>query len=253
MRYFLLCWPRSEFVSQVDDLLGECVMPNFDCRDISKDQLLNRYDADILGYEAWQELLSTLSEISDANRPSHLFEAFDKFLRQLGIENRIGPCRVFVSHQQKDKDYAERIAYLAHKQGFEYWLDIHDPVLKLTNQTTLLPIVQSILIAAIIEMALLNCTHGISVQTDNAKLSRWIPYEFGRAKQRWLVSTQVASWFKNQAYENSTADYLKLGICTQSEEEVIGWLKDEFDRCSCMHTQEPWRGNSDDVPPKLPN
>jgi hypothetical protein len=95
--------------------------------------------------------------------------------------------RVFVSHQRADVPFAELIADLASKHGFEYWLDVHGPLLQLANQTVLPPAVRSILIAAIIEMALLNCTDLISVQTRKARLSRWVPYEFGRAKRRWLV------------------------------------------------------------------
>jgi hypothetical protein len=224
-------------------------MANFDFRHIPED-LLDRYDDSILGYKAWRELLSELREALGAEHPNRFFNAFDKFLRKLKIENQLGPCRVFVSHQINDVKYAERIAYLAHKQGFEYWLDVHDPILKLANQTELPPIMQSILIAAIIEMALLNCTHGISVQTKNAESSRWIPYEFGRAKQRWIVSTQVASWFDKNIYVNSTADYLKLGRCAQSEKDVTVWLDDEFKRCGCHHTQEPWKGG--DEPDRLP-
>jgi hypothetical protein len=109
---------------------------------------------------------------------------------------------------------------------------------------------QSILIAAIIEMALLNCTHGITVQTASAQGSRWVPYEFGRAKRRWLVSTQVASWFDNGIYATSTADYLKLGVCAQSEQEVVRWLGEEWGRSDCPRTPVRW---DDPTPPPLPN
>ena len=39
--------------------------------------------------------------------------------------------RVFVSHQQKDKKQALRVAYCANGEGFEYWIDVLDPSLTL--------------------------------------------------------------------------------------------------------------------------
>jgi len=206
---------------------------NFDWQQIPRD-LLERYDDGVLGYQAWRQLLKSIREVLRAEAPDPFLMAFDEFLRQLNQISR-GPngCRVFVSHQQADVLFAERIAYLANQWGFEYWLDVHDPMLLLAKQTNLPPVVQSILIAAIIELALLNCTHGITVQTTNAQQSRWIPYEFGRAKRRWLVSTQVASWFDNGIYAVSKADYLKLGVCARSERDVELWLAAESVRCQC--------------------
>lgn len=217
-------------------------MASFDWRVISED-VLERYDERALGYQAWRQLVTMLREFLQSETPDPFLAAFDEFLRQLQQVGEGPPvCRVFVSHQRADVPFAERIAYLATQQGFEYWLDVHDPLLQLANRTALPPVVQSILIAAIIEMALLNCSHGITVQTRNAQLSRWVPYEFGRAKRRWLVSTQVASWFDNGMYAASTADYLKLGDCTQSEVEVALWLAAEWARCRCPVVPAIWRG-----------
>lgn len=227
-------------------------MANFDWRTIpDPDNLLRRYTEDALGYREWQDLMVMLLEHLGANQPDPFHEGFNEFLRRLQkLELGHTVCRVFVSHQRKDVRHAERIAYLAHREGFEYWLDVHDPVLQIVNRAALPSVVQSFLIAAIIEMALLNCSHGITVQTQAAQQSRWVPYEFGRAKQRWVVSTQVASWFDNQVYVSLTADYLKLGVCAQSEREVENWLKAEFGRCICRPTQQPWGGSS--VPDPLP-
>jgi len=225
-------------------------MADFDWRQTPGDTL-NRYHDGVLGYQAWRQLLAVIHDFLNAEEPNPFLAAFDEFLHQLQQTN-YGPkvCRVFVSHQRADVLFAERIAYLANQKGFEYWLDVHDPLLQIANNTNLLPVVNSILIAAIIEMALLNCTHGITVQTTNAQQSRWIPYEFGRAKRRWLVSTQVASWFDNGAYTASTADYLKLGVCALKEHHVEHWLAAESSRCLCKNV----RPRCWNVPPyRLPN
>jgi len=86
-----------------------------------------------------------------------------------------------------------------------------------------------VFVSAIIEMALLNSTHLISVQTAEAQGSLWVPYEYGRAKKR-LLSSEVASWFDNQVYENTRADYLKIAHCAVSEAAVDAWLASEWTR-----------------------
>lgn len=226
-------------------------MANFDWRALPEPLILSeRYGQGVLGREEWQRMVSALPDTPeqgefDQKELDRFRAAFDGFLQsvqQIGT----GPaaCRVFVSHQRAsaDRAFAETIAYLATRAGFEYWLDVHDPLLTWANGLTLPPIVQSILIAAIIEMALLNCSHGITVQTTNAQKSRWVPYEFGRTKQRWLTSTQVASWFDNGMYAATTADYLKLGVCAQSTKEVVDWFARERHRCGCRTAHPPWRG-----------
>lgn len=246
-------------------------MASFDWREFPEHPVLSaRYGQGILGREEWQRMVSALPEIRmfkdvidrdewqgtvpalpstpeqgelDPEELDRFLAAFDDFLRSLRLaRTHSSACRVFVSHQRADVALAETIAYHATLAGFEYWLDVHDPLLTWANGLTLPPMVQSILIAAIIEMALLNCSHGITVQTTNAQHSLWVPYEFGRAKQRWLTSTQVASWFDNGMYAATTADYLKLGVCAQSTSEVVDWFARERRRCGCRTAHTTWRG-----------
>jgi hypothetical protein len=46
-----------------------------------------------------------------------------------------------------------------------------------------------ILIAAIIAIGPLNSSHVVAIHTSSSAASKWIPYEFGRAKDRRLRST----------------------------------------------------------------
>lgn len=226
-------------------------MANFDWRRASE-YLDDRYGRDVEGIEEWFWLLMTLRDHVRAGRPEPVLAAFDEFLGRIrAMEAKPFACRVFVSHQQLDVPLAERIAWLAQQTGFEYWLDVHDPLLDLGTGSGLPPVIQTVLIAAIIEMALLNCSHGITIQTANAQGSRWVPYEFGRAKRRWLRSTQVASWFDNGIYATTTADYLKLGICALSEKDVERWLRAEHSRHGCPAAVSRWPGSG--IPPPLPN
>lgn len=219
-------------------------MASFNWQETSED-LLERYNENVLGYLDWRSLINILREHLGAEQPDPFLQAFDNFQYQIRkIDTRRRVCCIFVSHQRADVLFAERIAYLSCQHGFEYWLDVHDPLLIQLTRLRINAVVKSILIAAIVEMALLNCTHVITVQTAGAQASRWIPYEFGRAKLRRLWSTQTASWFDNGVFSSTTSDYLKLGVCAQSEQQVINWLVRERKNCNC-HWSVPgnWNGN----------
>jgi hypothetical protein len=75
------------------------------------------------------------------------------------------------------------------------------------------PLLKSALVAGLIEMALLNSTHIVSLQTKSANASRWVPYEFGRAKDRHPLATNAASWFENAVCPDTNGDYLSLAFC----------------------------------------
>lgn len=219
-------------------------MPSFDWRQAPADAE-RRFDG-WAGDPAWRDLTLSLAA------PSGWLGAFDDFLRATrALKRSMRPktCRVFVSHQRNDVGYAERIAWRADQNHFEYWLDVHDPVLRLANSASLPPQVHSILVAAIIEMALLNCTHVMSVQTSSAATSRWVPYEFGRGKEHILISDQAASWFDNGVTPINSADYLHLGGCAYREADVDAWFKIQLHK-GCIAVSPSWAGP---VPPPLPN
>ena len=110
-------------------------------------------------------------------------QALDKFLEDVNTElMAVLPhqreCRVFVSHRKCDVDIADCIAYLAANQcGYGYWLDIDDPALNYVNAPDVASPVKEMLIAAIIEIGLINSTHCIAAITWNSAGSKWIPYE----------------------------------------------------------------------------
>src|SRR5262249_34033650 len=84
---------------------------------------------------------------------------------------------------------------------------------------------RSVLIAAIIEIALLSSTHVIALHTTNSLASRWVPYELGRAKARNITSLQAAGWFQKGQTVASCGDYVKLAVMTHDEPQVADWLQ----------------------------
>jgi hypothetical protein len=254
-------------------------MASFDWREVDEIDPFERFGPEVTGVELWLALLEAIWGLRERwgaavdYREEPLFDFRELELpageRRLDVREevrghytvflertaRLGPapraCRVFVSHQRRDASLAERIAYLATRRGFEYWLDVHDPTLRFVNAVPMPAYVRAVLIAGIIEIALINCSHVCSVQTWRARPSRWVPYEFGRVKQRSLLSTQAASWFEGGAFADRP-EYLLLGTCLLSEAAVERWLTAERQRVPGASVSGTWpRGRA--VPPELPN
>jgi hypothetical protein len=151
---------------------------------------------------------------------------FSQFvLRVQALPSRKQP-RVFVSHRQADEKWGRRIVWLASRRaGLEYWLDVHDPLLRLAGN--MLPPSDPryhVVVAAIIEMALLNRTHVIAAHTLQSPGSKWIPYELGRAKGRAVISRQAAGWFETGVEPASCGEYVFLADIRRSDPAVEQWL-----------------------------
>ncbi len=160
--------------------------------------------ADMAGFQEW---LNFLEAITSPGNVQEVLSDFILSLQAMPDRRSVGP-RVFISHRKDDADYGERIAWLAsQKAGLEYWLDVHDPVLIYAN-TVIAPTnpLYPFIIAAIIEIGLLNCTHVMAAHTpprDPTQTwvpSQWIPYEFGRVKSRAVFSSRAAGWFHRSVH-----------------------------------------------------
>ena len=71
--------------------------------------------------------------------------------------------RIFISRKKKDSDLAKRIAYLATRKGFNFWLDVLNPSIYKIHGHRVTPFQKKIILATIIEVGLMNCSHVIAV------------------------------------------------------------------------------------------
>jgi hypothetical protein len=200
--------------------------------------LIDRFPASVNGYSSWQQAARTL--------PTDIPQ-FSRVLRPL-----VKPC-VFVSYKSQDRQFALRLAYLCNQEGFEYWLDVLDPNLASAHQQ-LSSTQRSVLIATILEMALLNATHLIAAITNQSASSRWVPYEFGRVKDQAVVTDESCSWL-HPNLSQPPAEYLYLCAQHPDEAAVINWLTLERSKWQAHHggtlpcPASPW---TYPVPAKLP-
>jgi hypothetical protein len=191
-------------------------MMRFDWRE--RPDLPARYDG-LPGVIAWRVLLEAIFAQRDP------FSAFDNFLFAVDRTDPAltKPC-VFISHRQADWRRAEEVARIVDGEGCDYWLDIHDPLVAWASHH-FSGAAGAVLLAAIIEIALLNSTHVIALQTSNSAGSKWIPYEFGRAKARRIYSSQAASWFEATISPAACGEYVYLAHQTFSDSDIQGWLR----------------------------
>lgn len=141
-------------------------MPNFDYRS-SPETLYNRFQ-EFEGLQLWHTL---------AESPN--FENFNN-LRTFGLgreaqKTKFKCPRVFISHRKYDTKLAVRIAQIVSECSCEYWLDVLDPMLQPMPLRPLSRDEQDILIAGIIEMAPINCTHVLAVMTPQSERPLRIP------------------------------------------------------------------------------
>jgi hypothetical protein len=209
---------------------------NYDWKEFAERGPYERFPEWAVGYHVWREFAQRLNSPRD----------FDRFLEAIAREREQarpkgaapnGVTRIFVSHKQENREEALRVAWLVQNAGHHYWLDILEPALQSGP-------LDAILIAGIIEMALLNCTHVIALITPESVRSRWIPYEYGRAKEPTPYALNAACWLHPKVAP-PIPEYLYLGVGTRDEMGINAWL-----------ARTPAKGSgswSGDVPVELPS
>jgi hypothetical protein len=112
--------------------------------------------------------------------------------------------------------------------------------------------IKDILTAAIIEMGLLNASHLIAGMTPNTAGSKWLPYEFGRAKFRRLHSPFSASWLYPRMTESDFGEYIYLAETTRAEVDIRGWLNVTRTARRCVRPPASWARMVPDPLPTSP-
>jgi hypothetical protein len=174
-------------------------------------------EKDIVGVHVWREYFS---------KPGLLLNK----LRDIGAPTPDRACpRSFISHRQVDDLYALRIAEIATQCGFEYWVDVLDPSLRsLDDNPNFTKEEISILTACIIEMALINCSHVLTVMTVNTRGSQWVPYEYGRITEIPSEYERACGWRHPDLPKTDLPEYMDLGKISNSEMEISDWLTSEY-------------------------
>jgi hypothetical protein len=179
--------------------------------------------------------------------------------RDRGAEPAIACPRLFISHRQVDYPLALRIARVATDAGIEFWLDVLDPTLTWLNTVGKRRFTvrqEQLLIAVVVEMALLHSSHVMAVMTTNTIGSGWVGYEYGRVKDSGPFSLQAGCWI-HPGLGRAPWEYLLLGVNTHDENGITRWLRGELTawarRCGANACEDAarggWRTDWGDPPP----
>ncbi len=234
-------------------------MGNYHCYDETEQDLAKQYRVEfppdatgLAEFMALRERLGRFAEPSDEDPLGDLRKLHGKPRR-----TKLHCPRLFVSPRQMDKQEALRVAWLANQNGFDYWLDILDPAIAAASVRSGLNLYQeAVLMAAIIEIALLNCTHVLAVMTKNVPGTMWMPYEYGRVKDSGLTSMRTGGWFDSSWKLSTSPEYFYLGQLFRDEPGIESWLDRESRRCRKSSPSfirpcptKPW---TLPIPPQLP-
>lgn len=185
-------------------------MASFDYRENEACGIAERFRGeDVAHYELWSSL-----HWAEPDR------AASDFLGQVLTQRAATKRRLFISHTRTDTNLALDVVSWCNSVGLDYWLDVLDPSLNAVPKSSSY---YALTIAAIIEMALLNCTHVLVVYTDDAATSRWVPYEYGRVKIPTVRSLQAAAW--NETALTTLPEYLLLGTVCRPRASAEKWVK----------------------------
>ena len=238
-------------------------MPSFygdppDTEPVPIEEFVARFYADgldwIRGRDLWREWLLSFSWLDEPDRAT--LDLIERFARQT-YEPMECP-RAFVSHRQHDEDLALRVAWIVNQARFQFWIDSLDPKLQYVTRGGR-PIPQGlkpVVIASLIELALLNCSHVIALLTPNSRGSLWIPYEYGRVKRARVAHTRRAAvWLSPKIDPKDDPEYTLLAIRTAVEPEISHWLQSELavwqqtQRLCANGADDPWkRGEPEPLP-----
>ena len=143
--------------------------------------------------------------------------------RLLKLRKSGGSPRIFVSHRHDDVSLAIQVARKLQAQGCDVWLDVWDPSLTFINVFggQLGREVRNLIIALIIEMALINSTHVLALITGNTRGSYWVPYEYGRVKQGSIYAKEAACLYMRN--DPVRPGYLNLGKVFKNQQQLNGW------------------------------
>lgn len=214
-------------------------MSDYDWKDRKVDDLRNGFPEWAIGYQVWREYLYQQDD------GQTLWRTLNNLWSRPGSRSRLKCPRVFISHKQCDDSFARRVAWITKQQGFDYWLDVEDSLLTSLTQsgrTTFNNRTAATILACLIEMALLNCTHVVAVISPATQQSRWVAYEFGRVKDNRIVSLSTCSWIHPSVSPSDIPEYLHLGRIAHDRAALEKWLYGEM--LSWVNTHKCCQGGS---------
>ena len=142
----------------------------------------------------------------------------------------------------------------ASELGLDYWLDIHNLGFSSKSPASVPAPILAAVIAVVIEMALLNCTHIVSLQTKNARGSRWVPVQLRTPPKSVCRSRQTPFQLVPERHlARIPAATTWPSPSPQRDKDLYAWLGSVAGTTMPQHPNRIWRGAHSPPKHSLPN
>lgn len=135
----------------------------------------------VLALETWREVATTmLQTLKEGESPLNVVGKLRSSVSP-GHTSKDAENTIFISHQKADTGRAKMLAKHIIKTGrFDVWLECWEPALSAFKEFDLEQAQQSLIIAMMIEMGMLNSRATLTILTGSAAESSWVPFAYGR-------------------------------------------------------------------------
>lgn len=110
------------------------------------------------------------------------------------------PTKVFISHQKRDRNEAEKIAKYLSRVGIEVYFDEYDRELQIATAND-----DPKAVVNAIKKGINNSTHMLCVISKNTLTSKWVPFEVGYGFDKTDLATVILKGVSN----TELPDYIK--------------------------------------------
>jgi len=124
--------------------------------------------------------------------------------------------KVFISHQKKDRDEAEKIAKYLKRVGIDVYFDEYDRELQIATSNN-----DPKAVVGAIKKGINNSTHMLCIISKNTLTSKWVPFEVGYGYDKTDLATVVLKGIKN--YE--LPDYIKVAPIIRDIYDITNFAK----------------------------
>lgn len=124
--------------------------------------------------------------------------------------------KVFISHQKRDRDEAEKIAKYLKRVGIDVYFDEYDRELQIATIND-----DPKAVVKAIKKGINNSTHMLCIISKNTLTSKWVPFEVGYGYDKTDLATVVLKGIKN----NELPDYIKVAPIIRDIYDIINFAK----------------------------
>ncbi|RLD57926.1 MAG: toll/interleukin-1 receptor domain-containing protein [Bacteroidetes bacterium] len=127
--------------------------------------------------------------------------------------------KVFISHQKRDRDEAEKIAEYLKDMGINVYFDEYDRELQIATQND-----NPKAVVAAIRKGINNSTHMLCIISKNTLFSKWVPFEVGYGYDKTDLATLTLKGINN----SDLPDYIKVAPIIRDIYDINKFIEDKF-------------------------